>query len=248
MATQFNLRQQLPSCYVTKDLLERLEDHLLSQAAEFTGLTEDQLVGCYHVSVVDNLGDEELASIKDFPAPLFPDNTRTISLELWISDRQSPLDQGLRVTLHFTGYRENAGVKISATANSARSRVVGLYDSFMRILEPCTNASRFYYPPALVEGLLWVVTPLVGMFSLIFVLAAFEDASRGGQTLAYLSVLAFLSLVAYYVGKRWRPYIAFDSRRAQHARKMADWLLLGWLTFLLFGTVLVFLRRQVFGF
>ena len=74
-------------------------------------------------------------------------------------------------------------------------------------------------------------------------------SARQAPTVAIAS-LAFAGLcwVHYFVGAAVRPYIVFDSQRSRRMGSVWNWLVFGTLTFIVFGSALYWLRRQLLEF
>src|SRR3989442_72830 len=79
-----------PSCKVSRELLEELEDYLSRKVLELVIIPPDKpAVGYAHEVVIrDSVGEETFGSIKDFDRSYFPNDTKAIHLK-WRSYKSS---------------------------------------------------------------------------------------------------------------------------------------------------------------
>lgn len=234
----FAYEYPLPSIRVTKDFLVSLEQYLQKRVVDSALMSAEEAKAAFVIKIEDSLGLEKLNSISQFDASRFADSTSRIEIEL-----ESPFQRDgtrLKIRLNFTKGRLFSTIAISATTQNARELVLSLKDGIMRVVDPQRNWHWIFHPIAQVWGAFFGIGAVLG-FSLYRL-----DAKDG----LYLYNLGALTFVFFYLSplSLLRPYTVFDSRAAERSDKIWNWLIGGIGTFLLFGTLLTFLRRPLLGF
>ncbi|MDP1675195.1 MAG: hypothetical protein Q8L65_19055 [Burkholderiales bacterium] len=234
----FNFENRLPSIRVTKDFLGALERYLLKKVVEVGMVDEDKALSCIEIKIEDSLGSERLSSISQFESSRFSDSTSRIEIEFerpYIGDGKR-----LKIRLNFTKNRLFTSLAISASAPNARELVLGLRDGILRTIEPQNTWHWIFHPNAAISGLIFGGGVILGvqMFRI-----GPTDPSQLFVTGGFIFVWIYLFLLG-----TWFPYTGFDSKSAERAGKIFNWLLTGVATFLVFGTLFTMLRRPLLGF
>jgi hypothetical protein len=237
---QFVLEKKLPSCKVTKALLESLERYLTAKKEALqSDLKTPPDSERLSISVTDNLGRETVTSAQQLRADRFLDSTTEVDASFEASWYKQHIS--LEVDLRFRTEGLRSRLTIASRSDAARELGVGVYRSLSDIIETTMTSNWRYHPPEWLEvllGMLWILPIGIG--------AALNDrvphAFLVGITLTAV-VLAYITL-----GKRLHPYTIFDSSRAERLQKFGDWFEYGLLTFLVFGSAFTFFRRELFGF
>ena len=237
---KFDLEKSLPSCKVTKALVESLERYLLEKKdAIQSNLKTPPSREEFSISVTDNLGVESVKSVQQLRADRFLDSTTgvVVSFEASWYEQQTKLS----VNSRFDKEPYLSKLTIASESDAARELAVGIHRSLSDIIETAKTSNWRYHPPAVIDGALW---PLSAGF--IWIGVALNDfvphAFLVGVTLA-VTLVAYLTL-----GKRLHPYTIFDSSRAERLQKFGDWFEYGLLAFLVFGSAFPFFRKMLFGF
>jgi hypothetical protein len=234
----FSHEQQLPSLKVTRDFLKDLEAYLIKRLVETSLLVESETSSAITVRIQDSLGTETLGSIQKMQMSRFADSTSSVEVEAELPFRQD--GTRLRIRLSFTRSRLFTTLAITATMPAARDTVLGLRDGLLRMLEPARTWHWLGHPKNYVWGVLFATGSVIGYH-------LFRSNGLGPRD-PYL-LLAFASVWLYlFVAGRLLPYTIFDSRSLDRADKIWNWLIGGIATFLIFGTVLTYLRRPALGF
>lgn len=237
--SQFKLEKQLPSCTVSKDLLTELEAYLLTKAKALAGDKALEEGRCFRVCIHDDLGVETISTVENIPGGQFLDSTSQVALELDL--RYGKASFPLEVDIRFSKDRSFSKLTISYSGDDARSVVAGLNDGILRLVLSAKNENRFFNPPPILEGALWVATSFP-----LFIGSAIEKVVPSGFAVgALVAALMYAFLIA---GKRLRPYTAFDTPSTERNSKVVEWFIYGLAGFLVFGSLFVFLRKGVIGF
>jgi hypothetical protein len=238
--SSFELEKKISSCYVTKKLIEQLENYLIFQIPEIIDVPQDEIRNEYYLSITDNLGVEKLPSISNYSLSIFHDSTSEISLGFFIY-----IDRTTEFSIKIRFDRERSYFNIISIAHksvNAREKVIAIYDGIKRIISTQTNYNKIFYPPPHVDVILSLLLFATGMSSAVFFLKNFISPG-------FVSFIISLSIIIYFsIGKKLKPYTSFESKYYLNLKKWSDFIIYGFLGFLLFGTLLVILRKKIFGF
>lgn len=234
----FSHEQSLPSLRVTKDLLESLEKYLVQRVVDVAMLTEEEVKLALSIRIEDNLGTEEMISIDQMTPSRFADSTSRV--EIKFASPYRPDGLRLRVRLNFAKGRLFSTLAISATMPNAKEVALGLRDGLLRVLEPQRTWHWIVHPSAQWWGCVMGVSLWLG-YSL------FSTDRKEPYYPILLGAFAFAWFYLLGIGTL-RPYTTFESRASDRSDKIWSWFLGGTGTFLLFGTLLTFLRRPLLGF
>ena len=225
----------MPACRVEKRLLLELEEYVLRRAVEL-GADEQ-----YEVTIKDATGEEQLPTINEFRAAYFPSTTREINLSYG-----QFISRGLFVSLTFTlDSLFPAKLRISYSNRAPREIVTGIAAEILRIVGNYRTLHHLFHPGGgMVLVLLGVVTMVA---TAALALASGKDEAGillGKELLLLLASISFL----YLLLGRLLPYSMFETRRNESVAKWGNWLLFGFLGFMLFSVVGVIFRRRILGF
>lgn len=232
--TEFTLERRIPSCNVTKKCIQEVEEFLLSDVPQQTGLSPDEIRERYSISLRYTDGTERLNSISLYRHDMFEKNLQRIemSINLWAK---------LTVELQFDPNPSFSRIRISYQSPQARAVVMGIYSGLERILGQHRNRNFFFHPPAFIDGIL-----IGGLFNCISI---YLDALKGQIKVSWLGISSAVigTLILAYLGARWmKPYVAFDNETNRIKQKWADWFIGGLATFIIFGTVFPLIFGTVF--
>jgi hypothetical protein len=239
---EFELRKPIGSCHVSLQLLQQLEDYLLREALRHIkgrASPRDEVPRRLTVSLVDNLGTEELDSIRDYHPSLLPDSTSTITLRI--------LDYPVSFHVSITFHREprSSAIYIKTTGDGAREVALSLFEGIRRLIDPHTTLNYVFHPSPWLELVYFMLgwSPLYLVF--LFWFPLLRDYPPGVYPL--LGLFAVLQ-ISFRAAPRLKPFTSFESKVDNLKRKWSDWFVFGLAAFLLFGTVLILLRRKLLGF
>jgi len=233
----FRLQRRPPSCLVDRDLLLRLEDYMVKN----TGLSEVAARATLSITIADAFGKETLASASELHGQKFADTTSSIEIEIGGGDA--------RMAVSFERPYYMSVIRSQSGGPNAREIGMGRLSGIERVLEPSKTSGWFFNPPSIVfEMLGFFLTPFFVVSLVLAVLAWKNSQSAAGQPVALGFIVAALVLLFYQVGRLLNPYIRFASRRDDNMQRVWRWFGGGFATFIVFGSLLFFLRKQLFGF
>lgn len=234
--SSFSLEKELPSVLVTKDLIESLEKHLIAKIASFAQI-EEGTKPSIKIVVVDGHGEEVFESSEQIFFAKFPDSTNRIEFEA-----RAPLHNErpeVRCALTFSQSIIFSSISIRVTGSNAREFATGLMETTFRVLEPHRTLHWFFHNPFLLV-LSWGVL-LGGPW--------IRDWLPPTEAVTVVIALSWLLIFVYlFIAKPRYPYCTFESRKWERTSSFTNWLVYGLLTFMVFGTLLTFVRRFFVGF
>ena len=241
---RYSIERLLPSVNVDMALLGDLErfilrkNETLSEAETADSLRESR----YAIKIVDSFGVEELTSIDDFQLSYFPNDTKKIELSL---DSYKP---HLNLSVKFAIDRANSAITIRYKGKSARQTVEGLVAEILQIVHNSrTLNSWFHYGPGVDAAFSLISIWLIISSLVTYITMAFKPMPLTFEIATFLLV-AGLSVIALLAAAKLRPYSRFHTRKNKSLDGWVNWLLLGFLSFILFTVVGVFFRKTLFGF
>jgi hypothetical protein len=237
----FDLCKCPPSTRVTRQLVNSLENYVAKKKAALATNPDEKGGGwqwSQKTTIVDDLGSEPLSSIDEHTLPLFSDTTTSVKVRLSGTHMSSPSELILEVDL--SKERSKCGIRISYDGPNAREVVVGLYDGIKRCLGTSPAHNALVHPP--LGGQLAILLLIQAPFS-----AALASLFLSRADVAYpFLALGLVLLLLWLVIPRIRPYTVFDSDRANRYARAWDWFVKGFLTLLIFGTLLTLMGEKLF--
>ena len=237
---RFSSETELPSCIVTKELIESIEKYLRTKFLALAACDEDKhlLEEAISISVTDSFGTERLKSISEFSLPRYGDDTTRLCIDLRRPYRSS-LD-AFEIDVQFDVSRAFSRAKADYTGSNSREFVTGLLQGIQNCVATTKTKNWLFHLPPGPEGGLWVLAMLSPAFSM--------SIFKASSPLTYIPLFAALTLFAYLFGaKRLRPYTTFDSNLADRRDKFWNWFVGGFLSFIIFSTVLAKFRDALLG-
>lgn len=237
---RFSSEIKIPSCIVTKALIESIEKYLRTKFLALAVTDEDKqlLEEAISISITDSFGTERLNSISEFSLPRFSDDTTRLCIGIRRPYRSS--FDAFEVDVQFDVSRTFTRAKADYEGSNSREFVTGLLQGSQNCVATTKTKNWLFNLPPGPEGGLWGLT----LFSPAFAISIFEASSP----LTYIPLFAALTLFAYLFGaKRLRPYTTFDSNLADRRDKFWNWFVGGFLSFIVFSTVLARFRDVLLG-
>lgn len=236
--TKFNLEKRIPSCFVTKGVLEAIEQYLkvdlLKKHADVN--TGDST---YSVSIREAIGTETLDSVDDFTPGIFSDGTEQVKIS-WDNGYKATR---LRISISFDREFALSQLEVDCGASTAKATAKGIADDILSILERHRNYNWLLNPFE------FRVVPPVSFLVFIFLGIAATTYSLNAQTPQWYWIFSALIVGWIHVSSAYfRPFISFDTRRQQLFNKVWMYITVGTVGFVLFGTLLPQIRKAFVGF
>lgn len=234
----FTYEQTLPSLKITKSFLELLEQYMIKRFVDSGLLGEEEMDKAFSIRIEDSRGTERINTIKQMAASKFADSASNVEVELEFPYRHD--GTRLRVHLRFAKGRLFSSMAINTTMPNAREFAFGLRDGLIRMFEPQRTWHWLAHPKPEAWGIVFAMGGMLG----------FKLFTSSGKETYFVYLLGSFALIWFYIFGMGslRPYTVFESRASDRSDKIWSWFIGGIATFLLFGTLLTFLRRPLLGF
>lgn len=232
----FELEKKIHSCEIDIELIKRLEEYIKNSIPKIVIIKNiDAFNKNYSVEIEDINGTEKFKSITEYPFALLHNNTKKITI------RTNGYSDSINISLIFRN-DWNPKIKIELTHDNARDLVLSIHEGLKRIIDTKSNNNRFYHSSYILEGVLFGIAVIfLSGIGLLF--------TPNLKILGVISLTCFIMLIIYsLIGHIFKPNIVFSSQKSQNRQKVFRWFLGGVFTFIIFGTLFVFLRRKLLGF
>ena len=239
---EFDLERKLPSCRVTRSLLESLEKYILEKKKTLENEIGSPPSSEYLTfSVTDNLGTESVGSTQQLRTDRFLDSTSDVTVKLRASWYEK--NTSLSVSIKFSNDRFRSKVTVVSESDMARELAVGVYQSLSEIIETNKTTNWFFHPSRLLEIFLWVV-----LVSLPTVGARLQYDFGIPHMFLRSVLLDFVVCIYIFLGPRICPYTTFDSLRADRLRSFSNLYITALVTFLLSSVLFPFIYKIFFDY
>lgn len=230
----------LPSCKVERELLVELEKYIRQKMETLyaNNPKAKPSVLSYKVIINDSAGSETLFSIEDYTGQYFPNDIQTIHLRC----RASQHDMSLSVK--FGLVRDATEVEMSYTGDSAREIVTGVCEEIIKRTKVYETNNYIFQ-----LGTVYAFIPL-----LLFIMSATLLSAMPPEPIEYRKTIETILVVPMLLSLGWflliffKPYSTFHTRQNERRERRLNWILLGFLGFILFTVIGVYFRNQLLGF
>ena len=235
--SEYSAKEALPSCDVEKDLLADIEGYILRKASEISSNGGDIIRKRYYFSVEEERGTETLDSTSEYRLSHFPDDTKSIILDLDLLASKCHLS----IRLSFNVERHFSYMKVRCDGDSAREIVLGLTAGLHNIIKPYVNRNAMFHLSPGIEGFIFGTMITISVVALVFLLKGSLEIGIVGLAITIMSSY-FLYL------KRLKPFSVFSTRRNANLHKWHIWLFWGAVGFVVFSVIGVYIRKRLLGF
>ena len=211
--------KKLPSCFVDKALISRLEKYLLIITKQYysEGFEEDKLRCRWIIS--DKFGDEEFTSVENFHRDKFSNDT--IRMKLAVSYDYRELD----IIICFSKDVYFSKVEIKAEGNSAKSTANQIAREIDEILSDNRTIHQYFYGKYAVAAFVIItINNIVSTVDSGFELDIYSDAAE---------LVIFTYVVIYFLIRLVSPYSTFDTLKENTKNNILSWVIKT------FGTILL---------
>lgn len=236
--TRYKLKKKLPTIDVDIALLKDIETYLLLNLPKLFEIDESKIREKYYTEIKEANGEHSLGLIEQFDGNLFPDTTTRVS----VGFRTFNLDTDLHINICITFDIDElfSCISIDLFDSNPKEKANGILAKLDSLINERRNLNFIFHPPMLMNIILGTIGYLIP--------AASSFIFKYSTKLGFTTILFGLSIAAYFwLFKKWKPYVAFDSNRQKRNNSVANYLLLGVLGFMLFSTGLLFIRKYLIG-
>jgi len=236
--TRYKLTKEIPTVDVDLSLLKSIENYLLTNIPKLFELREEEVMKKYSTEIEEVNGKHSLRLIEQYDNTMFPDNTIRVIVGFRIYNYDTKLDVNIRV--RFSKEDALSGIEIDLFDTNPKEKAVGILNKLENIIHEKRNLNYLFHPPLILNALLGGIAYAIPTLSSILF--------RYSEKLSYALLIFGLCIVAYFwLFKKWKPYISFDSNRQKRNNGIANYLLLGILSFILFTSGLMLIRKYFIG-
>jgi hypothetical protein len=231
----YQLERPLPSCYVTPQLLRKLEQLLHENVAQPLGSYRPSMSSIVEIRLTDSRADasgcEILTTIDNYEREYFPDTIRRVQIGLGslLSDD---------ISIQFDLERIFTVLKVSKHSSAARADAIKVADQVLQIVNDHKNGNWFLNPPLLLKTLLETLSYISIGIGISFVRLS------TGLFLGYITAAAGLQV--YTNLHRLKPYSEFHTRRSELISKWFNWFVFAAVEFLLFSVFITVIIRNIY--
>ena len=230
----YQFETALPSCYVTPQLLKKLEQLLITNFAQIPGNHRSSMSSIVEIRLVDSRADssgcEILTTIDNYEREYFPDTLRRVQIGLGslLSDD---------VSIQFDRERSFTVLKVVKHSPDARADAIRVADQVLQIVNDHKNGNWFLNPPFLLKTFFETLSYMsIGI----------------GITLLRFSTGLFLSLIAAAAGlqvytnlHKLKPYSEFHTRQSELISRWFNWFMFAAVEFVLFSIFVTAIIRKI---
>jgi hypothetical protein len=246
--SEFSSEWRINACTVTREFLEQLERAIQNLEADIFGDTTSRRT--YQLSVFDAFGSETFRTVGDIPMRWFPETTDMVRMVLDSSSGDTDADDMRSLKLKVV-FRVEHGNRMSVRLRGplAREKVIGFCERVDQLVEPYEIDSWLFKRYDWVIGVCGFVAILGGIVWLANTYDQFTGAKTKMGVAEYWKWTAAVGAAsAYWAIVHWfYPVCAFETRGWAQRQEWRKWAVQGFLSLIVFGTVVTFVGRRLLG-
>ncbi|WP_230456680.1 hypothetical protein [Leptospira santarosai] len=233
--SRFITRNELSPMHVDRELLIKLEDYFIKLIPDLVpDIPKSRRQNGYSMEVTDKYGTEKFDSIKEYDFKYLPDTINLIQIGFLNNEDE------LKISI-ILDKEEGAFLELDFEATNAREKASALLEGLNKILRNYRTVNSFYHPPSFIQAPIVIVGFIYGILS-------FAELSYKNYIEAIGPGLITLAIVSYYyVGKKIRSIVSFETKRYQLFNHYLLWFISGSLSFLIFGTIFTYFKDKLLG-
>lgn len=246
---RYNLRKTLPTLKVDKALLTRLENYLVKSIPEILHIPSDEVASVFIINFNEELpesfdklssGRYIVNSIENISSDKFADEIKKITIGFSFNGLANIEQRRVRIMISFSPEKLYSKLQIQITGKNSQELGYAIYLKLMKLLSENKNLNYFFYDPPYFR-LIIIALGALGIFysSDIKIFLVFYGI---------LTILVIFYLFNYYFLRYYKPYCSFDTNRQERRDKVVNFILLGFLGFVLFGTIAFSIRKHFLDF
>ncbi|UOG35450.1 hypothetical protein MAL01_07240 [Leptospira noguchii] len=233
--SRFITKIELLPIHVDRELLIKLEEYFIKFIPDLIpNISKSRRQNGYSIKITDKYGTEKFDSIKEYDFKYLSDTINLIQIGFLDNEDE------LKISI-ILDKEEGAFLEIDFEVSNARERAVSLYEGLKKLLDSYKTANRFYHPPSFIQAPIVIVGFIYGILS-------FAELSYKNYIGAIGPGLITLAIISYYyVGKKIRSIVSFETKRYQLFNHYLLWFISGSLSFLIFGTIFTYFKDKLLG-
>jgi hypothetical protein len=201
-------------------------------------ITEDEIRSNFRTTIKELNGEQNFDVIDNYEFKKFPDET--IDISIGFNYYNSKRDLRIEIWIYFSKEDVCSIIDIKITAENSREKSKGISDNLERIISQNKNLNFIFHPSVPLA----VIMSVIGIFTPSLTIFLFKYNKKISVGILILGIL----IGAYFwLFNRWKPYCTFDTNIQSRNNKIANYFLLGMMTFIIFSTGLFFLRKWLIG-
>lgn len=236
--TRYKLTKKIPTVDVDISLLKSIETYLVSYISTVFGFQETELRNKYFTRIVEIDGEQSLGLIEQYDGSMFPDTTSKIAVGLSFMDFSKEIDLNIRI--RFSTEDMFSEIEFELLDINPKEKVIGVVTKLESIINERKNLNFLFHPPLVINVLIGAVGYAIPSLSSV----VFSHSEK----LGYASLFLGLCIAAYFwLFKKLKPYSSFNTNKQKRNNSIANYLLLGILSFILFSSGLMLVRKYFLG-
>jgi hypothetical protein len=219
---EFNIRKNLPSIKVDKELIEQLENYLLSNVPEIIGIEKHLIEEKYSLEIVDSLGTGKFNRISEFPLSLFQDGTKKIKFGFSFYGLIS-----FSIYISFSNTQSSSELDISLKTNNPREKAQGIYNGLMERINQHKTYNFIFHniSMGIVVGLgTWLIIPIIN-----------QTIKKNYLWASYLTLATIIMFFIGISGAKFKPFSEFLTKKQIRYNKVISFLIWGIISYFIFG-------------
>lgn len=238
MNQTYRYKKTLKTVDVNKELLVDIERYCFKKLPELINVSEDEIRKVYKTTIEEINGEQQFDLIDNYEFKQFPDDTKKISTGFSFFDFKKDIEFTIHIYFGLEAMHSSVDIKIKS--DNAREKAMGISQQLDRIINERKNMN-FIFNPSLWLG--FTIT-VFGIFLLSFSPLLFKYNMKAGFASLFI---VFMICAYFWLFKNWKPFCSFDTNRQNRNDKIANYFLLGILSFIIFSTGLYFIRKLIIG-
>lgn len=212
----YSLETSLRSCFLSKDIIQQLQQYVLDKAASINNLPLEKIKIKYQIELIDSFGTEKFNSIEEFGRDQFSNDTSRIALlyRNW--------DGKLRTIKIGFGLTEGwSKIEVEIDGPNARETVTGIVHEVQRVLKDHSNLNFLFHGK-------YSVFPYVvlGVAAGLAFQLSDKNMIESQKLMTSLISLGLMGLWAIWIiFKKFNPYVIFDTTKNERTREILGWVL-----------------------
>lgn len=231
----FNYLKKLGSHKVDKELISLIERFLLEVMPNTILKETPAIIQPFKISLQNKYSREEFNSMAEYKYPYFKDDVSLIALNF----KGTFEGKTTTIAIRFSSDSESTDLSIYSEFEAAQE----ITASIEKGLELILHEKKTHY---------WLLFPhwFISLLSFVFGTYYFIKLIDSSSTKQEKAIAAFylLTVGLYYFFQHLIGFCLFETKKHKQIDKWFNWLLFGYVSFILFTTIFSIIRKSFLGF